>query len=76
MPFSVPERLGRVEERMDDAEEKLSDVAKDIKLMTNDVSEIKQMLARYQGASNVIKYISHALAGIAGALLSLFSFKH
>lgn len=76
MALSQIERIARSEVRLDNVEEKLDDVGADIKSIAADTLAMREMLARYQGASSVAKYITHTLVGTIGVVAGWFGLKH
>lgn len=75
MPLDV-ERLAKVEGRMENVEEKIDDMGGDLKAIASDVSAMRLLLAQNQGASGVIKYLTHILVGLSGVVAGFFSTHH
>lgn len=73
---SALERISVLEERIDNTDEKMTGVSKDVKSIAADVFAMREMMAHYQGASGVIKYITHAATAIIAASIGVFVTKH
>jgi len=73
------ERIARLEERANHTDDKLetihaevTDMRGDIKAMRGDVAAIHILIARHQGATVALRYATHAVAGIIGAVGTFF----